>query len=234
MFYVRYLRNELIRRRTRTPLTTLGLAIGVALVITISSLSRGLDRAQQKTLDPLSSIGTDLTVTLAPAQNSGGGFGGGGFGGSSRDLLQANQSAITDLSKLGKPGAHFVHDFFLPGTQLTFPQSQMKQIAALPGVARVSSGLMLSAVHQAGTVPKIVARFRTGGQTYRIRRQITPLSAAVHHSPADAAAGDRPSADEHHEHELLDRSPGSPRRCGTPAEPRNGPGSFPPNRFTIP
>ena len=178
MFYVRYLRNELIRRRTRTLLTTLGLAIGVALVITISSLSRGLDRAQQKTLDPLSSIGTDLTVTLAPAQNSGGGFGGGGFGGSSRDLLQANQSAITDLSKLGKPGAHFVHDFFLPGTQLTFPQSQVKQIAALPGVARVSSGLMLSAVHQAGTVPKIVARFRTGGQTYRIRRQITPLSPA--------------------------------------------------------
>ena len=46
-------------------------------------------------------------------------------------MLQANQAAITDLSKLGKPGTHFVHDFFLPGTQLTFPQSQAKQIAAL-------------------------------------------------------------------------------------------------------
>ena len=45
-------------------------------------------------------------------------------------MLQANQSAITDLSKLGKAGTHFVHDFFLPGTQLTFPQSQTKQIAA--------------------------------------------------------------------------------------------------------
>jgi putative ABC transport system permease protein len=173
LFYLRYLRNELLRRRTRTVLTTLGLAVGVALVIVIASLARGLDRAQKKALNPLSSIGTDLTVTLAPQQDTGGG----GFGGS-RELIQANQSAITDLSKLGKPGTHFVHDFFLPGTQLTFPQSQAKQIAGLPGVAGVSSGLMLSAVHQEGTVPKIVARIRTGGQTFRIRRQITPLTAA--------------------------------------------------------
>src|SRR5262249_15279791 len=166
VFYLRYLRNELLRRRTRTILTTLGLAVGVALVIVIASLARGLDKAQKKALDPLSSIGTDLTVTLAPQQDTGGG---GGFGGG-RELIQANQSAITDLSKLGKPGTHFVHDFFLPGTQLTFPQSQAKQIASLPGVAAVSSGLMLSAVHQEGTVPKIVAQFKTGGQTFRIRR----------------------------------------------------------------
>ena len=35
-------------------------------MIAVSSLSRGLDDAQAKALDPLSSIGTDLTVTLAP------------------------------------------------------------------------------------------------------------------------------------------------------------------------
>jgi putative ABC transport system permease protein len=178
VFYLRYLRNELLRRRTRTILTTLGLAVGVALVIVIASLAQGLDKAQTKALNPLSSIGTDLTVTLSPQQDTGGGgFGGGGFGGG-RELIQANQSAITDLSKLGKPGTHFVHDFFLPGTQLTFPQSQAQQIASLPGVAGVSSGLILSGVHQEGTVPKIVARIRTGGQTFRIRRNITPLSQA--------------------------------------------------------
>lgn len=53
MFYLRYLRNELVRRRGRTILTLLGLGVGVALVIAIASLSRGLDRAQKKTLDPL-------------------------------------------------------------------------------------------------------------------------------------------------------------------------------------
>src|SRR5579862_6077593 len=126
----------------RTILTLLGLSIGVALVIAISSLSRGLDHAQKTALNPLSSIGTDLTVTLSPQQDTGGGFGGspGGFGGGAgnRQVLQANQSAITDLSKLGKPGAHFVHDFFLPGTQLTFPQNQTQEIKSLSGVSAVS------------------------------------------------------------------------------------------------
>ncbi|HZC30005.1 MAG TPA: ABC transporter permease, partial [Gaiellaceae bacterium] len=62
MFYVRYLRAELLRRRVRTALTVLGLALGVALVIAISGLSNGLDKAQKTALNPLSSIGTDLTV----------------------------------------------------------------------------------------------------------------------------------------------------------------------------
>jgi ABC-type antimicrobial peptide transport system permease subunit len=175
MFYLAYLRSELVRRKARTILTMLGLAVGVALVIAISALARGLDRAQKTALDPLSSIGTDLTVTLAPQQDSGGGF---GFGGGNRQLLEANRSAITDLSKLGKPGTHFVHDFFLPGTQLTFPQQQAGQIAALPGVAAVASGLLLSAVHQEGTVPKIVASIRTGGDRLRVTGRIARPSAA--------------------------------------------------------
>src|SRR5215216_4469951 len=138
MFYLRYLRAELLRRKGRTILTLVGLALGVGLVIAISSLSNGLDDAQRSTLDPLSGIGTDLTVTRAAQVDAG--FGPGG-GGGARDLVEANQSAVTDLSKLGKPGAHFVHDFFLPGTQLTFPQDQTKEISSIPGVAAVSSGL---------------------------------------------------------------------------------------------
>jgi ABC-type antimicrobial peptide transport system permease subunit len=176
MFYLRYLRSELVRRRARTILTLAGLAVGVALVIAISGVSRGLDRAQKTALDPLSTIGTDLTVTLSPQQDTGG-FGPGG-GGGGRDLLQANQSAVTDLSKLGKPGQHFVHDFFLPGTQLTFPQKQTAQISSLSGVATVTTGLVLSAVHQEGVVPKIVAKIKTGGDVINVRRRITPPTAA--------------------------------------------------------
>jgi putative ABC transport system permease protein len=174
MFYVRYLRSELLRRRARTILTLAGLAVGVSLVIAISGVSRGLDRAQKSALDPLSTIGTDLTVTLSPQQDTGG-FGPGGGG---RDLLQANQSAVTDLSRLGKPGDHFVHDFFLPGTQLTFPQKQTKQISSLSGVESVTTGLVLSAVHQEGVVPKIVAKIKTGGDVINVRRRITPPTAA--------------------------------------------------------
>jgi putative ABC transport system permease protein len=181
MFFLRYLRSELVLRKSRTVLTVLGLAVGVSLVIAVSALSRGLDRAQAKALDPLSSIGTDLTVTLEPQQSqddgSAGGFRGGGFGGG-REVIQANQSVITDLSKLGKPGTHFVHDFFLPGTQLTFPQGSAAQIAKVSGVASVSSGLVLAAVHQSGTVPKIVAKIKAGGQQLRIDREIKPPTPA--------------------------------------------------------
>jgi putative ABC transport system permease protein len=172
VFYLRYLRNELLRRRGRTILTLLGLGLGVALVIAIASLSAGLNRAQKKTLNPLGGIGTDLTVTLSPQQNLGGFQGGPGGGGGGRDLIAANQSVITDLSKLGKPGTHFVHDFFLPGSQLTFQQSATKQVAALANVAQVTSGLTLLAEHQEGVVPKIVATLKTGGQTFRIQRNI--------------------------------------------------------------
>jgi ABC-type antimicrobial peptide transport system permease subunit len=179
VFFFRYLRSELVRRKSRTILTVLGLSVGVSLVIAVSALSRGLDKAQANALNPLSSIGTDLTVTLAPeTQDASQGGGPGGFGGSGREVIEANQSVITDLSKLGNPGDKFVHDFFLPGTQLTFPETTAAQIAKVDGVASVSSGLVLAAVHQSGTVPKIVARIKAGGQQIQVNRQIPRPSAA--------------------------------------------------------
>jgi ABC-type antimicrobial peptide transport system permease subunit len=176
VFYLRYLRNELLRRRARTIVTLVGLGLGVALVVAIASLSKGLDRAQHSTLDPLAGIGTDLTVTLQP-QQSAGGFGG-GPGGGNRDLIRSNQSVLTDLSKLGKPGTHFVHDFFLPGTQLTFQQSAARQIASLSGVAKTTSGLTLLAEHQEGVVPKIVATLKTQAKTFQIQRNLPRPTAA--------------------------------------------------------
>jgi ABC-type antimicrobial peptide transport system permease subunit len=179
VFYIRYLRNELVRRRARTIVTLLGLGLGVALVIVISSLSSGLNEAQQKTLDPLAGIGTDLTVTLQPQQNTGGGFGpGGGGGGANRDLVQSNLTVVTDLSKLGKAGTHFVHDFFLPGTQLTFSQSAAKQISSITGVGQVTQGLTLLAEHQEGIVPKIVAKLTTQRRTFSFQRNIPRPTAA--------------------------------------------------------
>jgi ABC-type antimicrobial peptide transport system permease subunit len=171
VFYLRYLRAELVRRKGRTIVTLTGLALGVGLVIAIASLSNGLDRAQAATLDPLAGIGTDLTVTRAATEE-------GGFPGGGRDLVEANSSVLTDLSKLGKPGDDFVHDFFLPGTQLTFPQSQANEIAGLDDVAAVSSGLMLQAVHQEGKVPKIVARMQAGGNRIDVVRRIQPPTQA--------------------------------------------------------
>jgi putative ABC transport system permease protein len=166
MFYLAYLRSELLRRKARTILTLAGLALGVALVIAIASLSRGLDRAQASALDPLASIGTDLTVTRSAED------------GGPRELIGANSSVLTDLSKLGKPGERFVHDFFLPGTQLALTQQEAQQIASLPGVEAVAQGLTLNAVHQEGKVPKIVAQMQTGGKEFRVDIPLEPPTAA--------------------------------------------------------
>jgi ABC-type antimicrobial peptide transport system permease subunit len=171
VFYLRYLRAELVRRKGRTIVTLAGLALGVGLVIAIASLSNGLEEAQEATLDPLAGIGTDLTVTRAAPE-------GDGFGGGGRELVEANSSVMTDLSKLGRPGERFVHDFFLPGTQLTFPQGQATEIAQLDEVAAVSSGLMLQAVHQEGKVPRIVAKMQAGGDRLSIARRIKPPTQA--------------------------------------------------------
>jgi putative ABC transport system permease protein len=163
VFYFSYLRSELLRRKGRTILTLLGLALGVALVIVITSLSHGLDQAQKTALNPLSSIGTDLTVTIKPEG------GGGAF---------ANRTVSTDLSKLGKAGQHFSYDIFSSGSQATFAQSQAKSVSSISGVARIATGLTLTVTHQEGKVPKITARFTTGGQRLKVTGQTKPLSTA--------------------------------------------------------
>lgn len=187
MFTLTYLRRELRRRAGRTLLTVLGLAVGVGLVAAITSVSAGLDRAQKQVLDPLGSVGTDLLVTRPVEPQQGqqsqapGGLGGPGAvqlsPGDAEALLSENSSVITDLSKLGNPGDRFVHDFFLPATQLTFPSEQASEVASLDGVAAVGTGLTLVAVHQEGTVPEIVAEFQTGGEEIQVDQEITPPTA---------------------------------------------------------
>jgi ABC-type antimicrobial peptide transport system permease subunit len=191
MFYLTYLRRELRRRAGRTALTVSGLAVGVALVVAITAVSSGLDDAQARVLDPLASVGTDLLVTRpvetpaapgtgqAPAGTGGFRLGGGGLSPQDQQaLMSENASVLTDLSKLGKAGDRFVHDFFLPATQLTFPADQADAIAKLPGVSAVAQGLSLLAQHQEGTVPEIVAELETGGETLQVDQQITPPTPA--------------------------------------------------------
>ena len=60
MFYLRYIAAELRRRKARTLLTSLGLAVGVGLVVIVGALSQGLDNAQDKVLEPLTGVALDL------------------------------------------------------------------------------------------------------------------------------------------------------------------------------
>ncbi|MER7814961.1 ABC transporter permease [Streptomyces sp. NPDC096153] len=66
MFFT-YLRRELRRRRKAALVVASGLALGIALVIVVNSVSAGMNRAQSRVLESLYGLGTDMTVTRAAA-----------------------------------------------------------------------------------------------------------------------------------------------------------------------
>ncbi len=98
--FLTYLLRELRRRARQAILIALGLALGIGLVITVTAASSGVKNAQADVLHSLYGVGTDITVTQAPAAGSGL-FGGFGFGirGSTRGRSAAgtkiNQNRVT-------------------------------------------------------------------------------------------------------------------------------------------
>jgi ABC-type antimicrobial peptide transport system permease subunit len=155
MFYVTYMLAELRRRSGRTILTALGLAIGVGLVVTVSALSTGLDRAQAAILEPLTGVGTDMSVSR-PIDFSD--TGPGGFQSLSEDerrkLHEENGGGRLELTDLGEPGSKFSRDTFVSTAQLSFAASEVAQIRALAGVEAAAGGLTLNSIHIEGTVPE--------------------------------------------------------------------------------
>ncbi|MGW3100918.1 ABC transporter permease [Streptomyces sp. NPDC001100] len=69
MFFT-YLRRELRRRRKAALVVASGLALGIALVIVVNSVSSGMGKAQDKVLQSLYGLGTDMTVTKAATASS--------------------------------------------------------------------------------------------------------------------------------------------------------------------
>jgi len=142
----------------------------------------GTDIIVTRTVAPTTNQSTTTTTTTTHAFNGFGGGGGGGGGGGffargvsgaatdatssqAAALLNNNASVITDLAKLGKPGTQFTHDFFVPGTLITFPSVAVSDVARIPGVTSAVGALSLQALHESGTVPTITDTVKTGGQT---------------------------------------------------------------------
>ncbi|MGW7421417.1 ABC transporter permease [Streptomyces sp. NPDC054813] len=69
MFFT-YLRRELRRRRKAALVVASGLALGIALVIVVNSVSNGMGKAQDKVLQSLYGLGTDMTVTKAASAST--------------------------------------------------------------------------------------------------------------------------------------------------------------------
>jgi putative ABC transport system permease protein len=166
LVYLTYMLSELRRRKGRTLLTALGLAVGIALVITVSGLSAGLDNAQASVLKPLTGIGTDMSVTrpfaLTSSSTSSSNGGPPQLSAAERaEIEKENGNQRVNFANL-TPGTKFSQTSFR-GSQISFPASNVTSISKLSGVASASGGLTLNMTTVSGTVPAQSQQPQQGG-----------------------------------------------------------------------
>src|SRR5581483_11639852 len=138
MFFT-YLWRELRRRVRQAIFISLGLALGVGLVITVTAASSGVKNAQTSVLHSLYGIGTDITVIKAAPKGTGG----------------ASSFSIGG----GKPtaGQSFDKNMLLSasGGLGTISSSYVSQISNLPHVATASGALALTDLDVSGKIPAV-------------------------------------------------------------------------------
>jgi ABC-type antimicrobial peptide transport system permease subunit len=130
--YGTYLRRELAGRKKQTVIVAVGLAIAIALVIVVNALSAGVRDAQAEALARVYGVGTDLTVTGAPAQRGSDtgqrfDFGAGGGATGSDGSTSLKTSVLRASPARG-----------------TLAASEVKTAASTDGVAAVTGALSLT------------------------------------------------------------------------------------------
>lgn len=144
MFFT-YLRRELRRRMRQAVFISLGLALGVGLVITVTAASDGVKNSQASVLHALYGVGTDVTVTEPPAIGTAGGSTSFGFRQQIKSLRSGATAAGTKIN---------IND--LVNSQYgTLSAASLATVARQPGVSAAAGGLTLSDVTVTGTVPAI-------------------------------------------------------------------------------
>ncbi|MFE2354879.1 ABC transporter permease [Streptomyces parvulus] len=150
MFFT-YLRRELRRRRKAALVVASGLALGIALVIVVDSVSAGMGRAQDKVLQSLYGLGTDMTVTKAAEPSS--------------DATAERPRFRFDAQEDGSEEEQSTDRVMVQGLQ-TLAASTVGEVAGQSGVADAVGGLSLQVVKVSGEFSR--GRFQqeegSGGQ----------------------------------------------------------------------
>ncbi|MEU1268246.1 ABC transporter permease [Streptomyces sp. NPDC005799] len=133
MFFT-YLRRELRRRRKAALVVASGLALGIALVIVVNSVSSGMGKAQDKVLQSLYGLGTDMTVTKAATPTT---------STSQRPRFQFDAQGNDDKSTQSS-------DRILPQGFTTLASSTVTKVAGQKGVSTAVGGLSLNVVKISG------------------------------------------------------------------------------------
>lgn len=136
-----YLRRELGGRRKQTAIVSIGLAVAIALVIVINSLSAGIRDAQQTALSSVYGVGTDLTITGEAAAPGEGGPGRFEFG---EDGGETDDEGATTLSQ-----SRLTTDF----GRSTIPTDVLENVRGIDGVAQAAGALSLTSMTFSGELP---------------------------------------------------------------------------------
>ena len=146
MFFT-YLRRELFNRRRQTLIVSVGLAIGIALVSTVSAISTGVKNSQEQVLDSLYGIGTDITITQRSAPG----------GGPPRfDVGSGEGRQVGGIQTISRTQLRTVRG------ATTFDDATVKKLTEASGVASVATALKLSNTTFEGELPTFMGRQGSG------------------------------------------------------------------------
>ena len=153
MFFV-YLWREIRRRLRQAVFISLGLALGVGLVITVTAASAGVRDAQSTVLHSLYGVGTDVTVTHPAAKGSGTPVG-----------FQIRQEIRSSFGSPPSAGTKFSKNLLVSSASGlgTLSSSSVPEIAKLPDVSAAAGGLALTDLEVSGTIPTAASRSASGG-----------------------------------------------------------------------
>jgi putative ABC transport system permease protein len=142
MFFT-YLRRELLRRMRQAIFISLGLALGIGLVITVTAASNGVKNSQTDVLHSLYGVATDITVTKAPASGQTQSIGIG--------IRQQVKSEVKGGSSLSAVNVNV--NQLLNSQYSTLTSAQLARVAALHDVTAAVGGLSLVDGTVTGTIP---------------------------------------------------------------------------------
>jgi putative ABC transport system permease protein len=146
-----YLKRELSRRKKAALVIAMGLALGIALVITVSSVSAGMQQAQDKVLKSLYGLGTDMTVTKAQAAPSGTSSGRPKFDFNAKSSSSTKQSSDRVMTQGGQ----------------SLASSLVTKVSAQKGVASAVGALSLNVTKVDGSFTQGTAKSSTSGGSSR-------------------------------------------------------------------
>lgn len=144
MFFT-YLRRELAGRRRQTAIIAIGMALAIALVMIVNSVSAGVSAAQASVLESVYGVGTDLTISQTPTPPEEGG---------DAERPQRFEFGADDGTATADGSTEVSQSRLAAGFgSTTFDAAALQTAQGVDGVAAASAALSLTNVTFSGELP---------------------------------------------------------------------------------